>query len=189
MNLAYYIETIISVSFNLELFKMETIKDIISEHRQDFSELRRLCLVCHGLDLTTSSLSLDSSRLNVTESVETALQNLLSSNLLNLAIAIRVNLYQKKIAKSNIELPDSAWLFYGKDLTVKPATLKQVCDKIIHADSVGKSIFPNGMWKGESKIAIQFKGVEFGKKNWTLDIVLERFAEDVLNLLNDIEAK
>ena len=67
--------------------------------------------------------------------------------------------------------------------------MKQVCDKIIHADTVAKPVLPEGLWKGDSKIAIQFKGVEFGKKEWTLNIVLERFTEDVLNLLDEIESK
>ena len=165
------------------------MKEIISKHRQDFSELRRLCLVCHGLDFTTNSFSSQASRIRITESLQAALQNLVSSSLLNLAVALRINLYQTAINQADIELPDSSWLYYDEELVDRPATLKQVCDKIIHADSVVKPILPTGMWDGGSKIAVQFKGREYGKKYWTLNVVLELFAEDVLKLLDDIEAK
>jgi len=165
------------------------IKEIFTKHRQDFNEVRRLCLICHGLDLTTSSFSTTESRLQPTDQVETVLQNLVSSNLLGLAIAIRVNLYQGTITQPNIELPESAWLYFDKELVSMPATLKQVCDKIIHADSVTKPIIPSSMVGADTKITIQFKGVEFKKKAWTLNIVLERFAEDILNLLDEIESQ
>jgi len=165
------------------------MKDLMSRHRQDFSELRRLCLICHGIGFTTSSFSSDDCRLKITENLESALQNLISSSLLSLAVAVRVNLYQEAISNPNIELPGSSWLYFDKELIDRPATLKQVCDKIIHADAVAKPVLPEGLWKGDSKIAIQFKGVEPRKKAWTLNIALESFAEDILNLLDEIEAK
>jgi len=165
------------------------MRNLISKHRQDFNEIRRLCLICHGIDFTTSNFSSGNCRLKLTENLESALQNLISSSLLNLAVAIRVNLYQKSISNRNLQLPESSWIYYGKELIERPATLKKVCDKIIHADTVAKPVFPESHWKRDCKIAIQFKGVEFGSKDWTLNIVLERFAEDVLNLLDEIEDK
>lgn len=160
--------------------------DIFGHHKQDFNEIRRLCLICHGLDLTSSSLSSTTSRLVMSESVENTLHNLVSSNLLSLVIAIRVNLYQSIIDQPNLELPDSAWLYYDAKLIEQPATLKQVCDKIIHADSFSKTMPPYGLIDHECKIAVQFKGVEF-KKAWTLNVVLECFVEDILSLLDSIE--
>lgn len=162
------------------------MRDIFGHHKQDFNEIRRLCLICHGLDLTTSSLSSPTSRLVMSESVVDTLHNLVSSNLLSLVIAIRVNLYQNVIDQPNLELPDSSWLYYDAKLLEKPATLKQVCDKIIHADSFSKIVPPSGLIDPEYKVAVQFKGVEF-KKHWTLNVVLERFVEDILSLLDSIE--
>jgi hypothetical protein len=162
------------------------VRDIFGHHKQDFNEIRRLCLICHGLDLTTSSLSLSTSRLVMSENVEDTLHNLVSSNLLSLVIAIRVNLYQNVIKEPNLELPDSSWLYYDAKLIERPATLKQVCDKIIHADSFSKTVPPTGLIDPEYKIAVQFKGVEH-KKSWTLNVVLERFVEDILSLLDSIE--
>lgn len=163
------------------------MKDIFKKHRQDFNEIRRLCLICHGIDLTTSSLSSKHSRLKISDETEIVLQNMVTSNLLNLAISIRINLYQKSISQSNKELLESAWLYFDKKLLTRPATLKQVCDKIIHADSVTKSILHHER-SHDSQIAIQFKGVEQNRKHWTLDIVLQRFCEDVLCLLDEIES-
>lgn len=162
------------------------MQDILSSHRQDFGEIRRLCLICHGLDYSTSSLSSGQSRLLLSENLESSLQNLVSGSLLSLAIALRINLYQGKIEPSRI-LPTSSWLYFDDELINRPATLKQVVDKIIHADTVIKPVFPPGILRGDTKVAIQFKGTESRKKAWTLNIVLERFAEDVLRLLDEIE--
>src|SRR5690606_1949398 len=111
----------------------EAMNEIFGKYRQDFGEIRRLCLICHGLDLSTSTLSSESSTWTLSEATNTVLQNLVSSTLLHLAVAIRTNLYQNNITGSDILLENSAWLYYDKELVEKPATLKQVCDKIIHA--------------------------------------------------------
>ncbi len=31
------------------------MQEVISRHRQDFGEIRRLCLICHGLDYSANS--------------------------------------------------------------------------------------------------------------------------------------
>ncbi|MCG9714262.1 hypothetical protein L1D29_15755 [Shewanella insulae] len=162
------------------------MRDIFGYHKQSFNEIRRLCLVCHGLDLTTSSISSPGSRLVISKDLEDILHNLVSSNLLSLVIAIRVNLYQNVICQPDLELPESSWLYYDEQLVERPATLKQVCDKIIHADSFLKTVPPNGLIEPDCKIAVQFKGVEF-KKAWTLNVILERFVEDILSLLDSLE--
>lgn len=165
------------------------MREILSKHRQDIGEIRRLCLICHGLDHSTSSVSSSQSRLRLSENLDASLQYLISSSLLSLAIALRINLYQGAIDKPNLELTDSSWLYFDDELISRPATIKQVIDKIIHADTVAKPVLPSDMWDGDTKIAIQFKGSEFRKKAWTLNIVLERFAEDVLGLLDEIKAQ
>ncbi|MDC9524321.1 hypothetical protein PSH54_02225 [Pseudoalteromonas sp. Angola-30] len=85
-----------------------------------------------------------------------------------------------------MELPNSSWLYFDDKLIEKPATLKQVCDKIIHADSFSKTVPLSELIDPKYKIAVQFKGVEY-KKSWTLNVVLECFVEDVLSLLDSIE--
>ena len=72
------------------------------------------------------------------------------------------------------------------ELILTSNSKRLVCDKIIHADSFLKTIPPSGLIDPEYKIAVQFKGIEY-KKTWTLNVVLERFVEDVLSLLDSIE--
>ncbi|MCQ8850038.1 hypothetical protein NQT74_15725 [Alteromonas stellipolaris] len=161
---------------------------ILGKHRQDFDEIRRLCLICHGLDYTTSSFSDDEKGLRLSNSLSSAVESLISSNLLSLAIALRVNIYQKVIKFPNYELGKSSSLYYDNELVERAATLKQVIDKIIHADEVLKPIVPDSLRNNPLKIAIQFKGTEFGRKKWTMNVILEKFAEEILLLLDEHEA-
>lgn len=163
--------------------------EIFGRYRQDFSEIRKLCLICHGLDLSTSTLSSESSTWKLSDSTNTVLQNLVSSTLLHLAVAIRTNLYQDNIKGSDIILANSAWLYYDKELIEKPATLKQVCDKIIHAKTFSKSKFPKEFAIDADKIATQIRGTEQNRKAWTMNLVLDLFAEDILTMLDEFETK
>ncbi|MEO9524669.1 hypothetical protein [Marinobacter alexandrii] len=161
--------------------------ELFGRYRQDFNEIRRLCLICHGLDLSTSTLSTEYSTWKLSEPTNITLQTLVSSTLLHLAIALRTNLYQKSIKGSDILLERSAWLYYDKELKEAPATLKQVCDKIIHADTFSKSRYPGHLSSHEDKIATQIRGTEQNRKAWTMNLVIDLLAEDILALLDDIE--
>lgn len=165
------------------------MKPLISNHKVDFNEIRRLALTCHGLGLTTSSFSKGETKTALSENLENSLQLLLSSNLLNLAIAIRVNIYQSNISSTHFKLKEGATIYYddASPLVEFPATLKQVCDKIIHADSVEKLIYPRGFVPAGCEIALELKGKERNKK-WTLNLVLEKFAEQVFKILDDLES-
>lgn len=163
--------------------------EVLDKHKQDFNEVRRLCLLSHGLDLTSSGIFRSSSNYDPSEQTKSVLHNLLSSTLLNLAVSIRVNLYQGAIENRLIPLDTLAASYYEDDeLICKSVRIKDVCDKIIHADTVTKPIVPVGFMYGDNRIAFQLKG-KHGKKAWTLDLCLELFSEAVLILLDEIEAK
>ncbi len=159
--------------------------EIFGKYRQDFNEIRRLCLICHGLDLSTSTIS--TSSLKLSDASNVTLQNLVSSTLLHLAIAIRTNIYQKSIKPSHTPLKRSAWLYYDEELVERPATLKQVCDKIIHADTFSKSIYPKGFLDYEDRVGTQIRGTEHNRKAWTMNLVLDLLAEDILVMVDEIE--
>lgn len=163
--------------------------EIFGKYRQDFGEIRRLCLVCHGLDLSTSTLSSGSSTWVLSEATNTALQNLVSSTLLHLAVAIRTNLYQNRMQGSDILLENSAWFYYDEELIERPATLKQVCDKIIHADTFSKLAYPKEFSGRADKIATQIRGTEYKRGAWTMSLVLDLLAEDILCMLDEVETK
>ncbi len=163
------------------------MEDILEKHKQDFAEVRRLCLLCHGLDLTSSNLFTGSTYTNPSDQTKSVLHSLLSSSLLNLAVSIRVNLYQGLIENKTIPLEAMAADYYeDSELITKSVTIKDVCDKIIHADTVKKPVFPEGLLAHDVILTFQLKGM-CRKKTWTLNLCLELFTEGVLILLDEIE--
>ena len=122
-------------------------------------------------------------------SLDPLLHGLISSYLLNLAISIRINLYQKKIENVTYPLEVMAADYYEDDeLICKEVTLKDICDKIIHADTVYKPVMPNGLLENDVRITFQLRGVN-RKKAWTLNICLEILTVNILALLDEIESR
>ncbi len=112
---------------------------------------------------------------------------MLSGSLLNLAVSIRVNLYQDNFENELIPLSSLAASILTEDnLEYKEITIKDVCDKIIHADSVTKPIISNEHLDKDHHVCIQFKG-KHHKRFWTMDICLDLFAEHVLSMLDKLE--
>jgi len=163
------------------------MSEIFGQHRQDLNEVRRLCLICHGLDLTSDKLFSDSTyneKLSITRGI---FQNLVSSSILSLAVSIRINLYQNNFKDiANVDLSHCAHYYSHSNMKQKEISIKDVCDKIIHANDFFKNAFPKELNLGEHKVWSQFNGVH-RKENWTLNISVEHFVEAVLNYLDVIE--
>jgi len=164
-----------------------TLHEILDEHKQDFDLVRRLCLECHGLDLTSNYLYSNTDDSFPSRNTSEILGGMISSCLLNLTVAIRINIYQGKIdgKKERLGLIEASY-YEDDDLMLKQTTVKDVCDKIIHANSVSMTAFPFGDRSSGVLNTVQFKGTYQGK-NWTLDLCMEVFAESVLRLLDRIE--
>ena len=163
------------------------MENVLDRHKQDFDEIRRLCLLCHGLDLTSSTIFASETSSGLSTATKSVLHSLLSSHLLMLAVSVRINLYQGAIKNFSIPMQTMVAGYYEDDeLIVKSPTIKDVCDKIIHADSVTKPILPKNIVDSEVKISFQLKGTNRNKA-WTLDLSLELFAETVLELIDSIE--
>ncbi len=162
------------------------MKELFGKHRQDFDEVRRLCLICHGLDLTSNVLFSNSTYRLSSESTERVFQNLVSGSLLNLAVSIRINIYQgNELEIESRRLSHCGFYYYDDELVGKEFSIKDVCDKIIHADTVSKACLPPEMLIN-NKLAMQFKG-KHNRKAWTLDLSVELFTEAVLSLLDGLE--
>jgi hypothetical protein len=160
--------------------------EILGAHRQDFAEVRRLCLICHGLDLSSDKLFNDSTYNNKLNATKEVYQNLVSGSLLSLAVAIRINIYQGKLEKQReFPITHCCFCFDDEGRIHEDFKIKDVCDKIIHADSITKHALPSAVL-GNTKMLMQLKGKHNGKI-WILDISLELFAEAVLNLLDNLE--
>lgn len=86
-----------------------------------------------------------------------------------------------------IDLPWWASLYYKDELKTKSINLKTICDKIIHANAVDKSVLPAEITRG-SKTCMQFVGL-YNKREWVMDIKVSSFVEHVFALLDKIEGK
>jgi hypothetical protein len=159
---------------------------IIEQHVQTFDEIRRSGLICHGLDLSIGEIFSDTKDVQPSKATQSVLKTSLSTNLLHLAIAIRVNIYQSSLrGLENRELPWWASMYYTDEMRSGPINLKTICDKIIHANSVDKSVLPSSISNG-SKVCMHFVGTH-NKREWVMDIPIDLFVEYVLGLLDEIE--
>jgi hypothetical protein len=160
--------------------------EIFSEHKQSAGEIRRLALVCHGLDLTSTNLSDGTSEFQIGDSTREVLHEQISCNLLALAIALRVNFYQTKlISIATCDVRHHAGMYWNDELVLTKTTIKDVCDKIIHADVFKKTVLPNKITSG-AYATIQMQGSQ-GKRKWTLNLCVALFCESVLSLLEEAE--
>lgn len=160
---------------------------VVEKHRQSFDEVRRLCFICNGLDRASSYIFTESTYTDPSDQSKSVLQNLLSSSLLHLAVSIRINLYQDIIENRPIPLETMAADYYEDDkLIVRCVSIKDVCDKIIHADTVTKPIFKNFPLEKDEKLTFQLKGSNRDKL-WTLNLCLELFTEIILKIVDEIE--
>lgn len=163
------------------------MREILGRHRQDLNEIRRLCLICHGLDRTSDTLFSDSTYGVSSEATNAVFQNLVSGSLLSLAVAIRVNIYQGKLKEQeNCPLTHRGFYCDDEEMVGRDFTIKDVCDKIIHADTISKEAFPPGI-PGNAKTTTQLKGTHQGHP-WTSSLSIELFTEAVLNFVDSLEA-
>lgn len=159
---------------------------IIERHVQTFDEIRRVCLMCHGLDLSGSELFSDKKEFELSEATRNVLRNTLSGSLLQLAIAVRVNIYQSSFdGLEKRKLPWWASWYYMDENQIKEADLKTICDKIIHADRVDKSVLPS-LLSENGKMCMHFVGSHHGRK-WIMDFPVDEFVEYLLCLLDEVE--
>lgn len=158
---------------------------VIEKHTQDLGELRRICLQCHGLDLCSSSIFTDSSYENPSEQTVRTLQNMISTSMLQLATAVRVNIYQGVLDGRTVIDRMAASIYYSDEMLIHDTTLKDVADKIIHAKSFSKSTLPKHIIH-DSKIAFHLKGSHRGRE-WIVDICVELLAERILGLIDVVE--
>lgn len=164
------------------------MSSIIEQHVQTFDEIRRIGLICHGLDLSSCEMFSGSQEYRPSKSIQRVLSGALSSGLLHFAIAIRVNIYQSSLmGLEKRDLPWWASLYYKDELKTESINLKTICDKIIHANTVDKSALPAELTRS-SKMCMQFVGLH-NKREWVMDIPVSSFVEYVFALLDEIESK
>ena len=161
--------------------------DVIERHRQDLAELRRTCLLCHGLDLTSTAVFSEKTYGAVSNETAVLLQNMISGNVLQLAVALRINIYQG-VLEGDIEVDrKAASIYYMDEMYMYPMTVKKVADKIIHAETFSKDALPKEML-GDGKIAFHLTG-SYKRREWVVDICVQYLAEKILTIIDSLEGK
>ena len=160
--------------------------ELLGTHKVTFEEIRSLAIQCHALDISAYHLFVDSTHEDNSEKTKSAYHDLMTRKLLGLAIALRTKFYQGLDHEGTIPYVAACGLMYKhkKDIEENVAfSMKDVCDKIIHADSVSRY-----MEKGVEKPTTALRGKDNrDKSEWELSMSVSLFAEGVLNWVQDIE--
>jgi len=160
---------------------------ILGRHQQSRAFIRSLAITCHALDFSAERLFYSGTYRNASEPVRAAYDELLSRNLLHMAVAIRTNMYQGTLSD-----PDDRFLspcgfldvHQGGAQESKRFTIKDVCDKIIHATAIERDVNK----PDEGRTVLELRG-KHGSQRWTLSISIELFCEYVLSWLDESEVK
>ena len=155
------------------------------QHAVSFQAVRTLVIECHALDLSAYELLLFPIHDDSRGLTRATYDELLTSKMLALAIALRTKFYQGT--------PHEGTEYYLKHNCVfeqarkgkaeSNFTLEDACDKIIHADSVVRQF----TGKRQQPLTT-LTGVAQGKSKWTLSFSLANFADSILWWLEDIQA-
>ena len=151
-------------------------------HRVSFETIRALAIECHALDVSGGTLFVTGTH-SPSRSTGIAYEELVSAKLLMLAVSIRTKFYQGLPWQDTDKYVNpSGFLDYIRNGVEesKIFTIKDVCDKIIHAESIDREI--DGSKFGHTT---SLHGND-RKMKWTLHISVSLFAEGILNWLDEI---
>jgi hypothetical protein len=110
---------------------------------------------------------------------------MISSAALQLAAALRVNIYQGKIPKNAPIDQNIAAIYYSDRTRIQAIDVKLISDKILHADTLSKDVLPKEV-VGDAKPMFHLEGTHRGR-TWYLDVCLDLLAERILEMLDDLE--
>ena len=157
--------------------------DVLGKHKISWDAVRRLAVECHALDSAAFPLLADSILDDKIGKTRTAYEELFTERLLALAIALRTKFYQGIDATETRRFANDCGLLYNLEGNIENGplefTFKDVCDKIIHADSILKSVE-----SAHDAEITNLSGTEQrrGKQvAWTLGLSVTLFTECVLN--------
>jgi hypothetical protein len=167
--------------------KKPIMNEIFKADEQNYAEIRRLSLICHGLDGTNDTLFRESYECK-SEETKRAFRELMSGTLKKLAIAIQMNICHDKLERKDYPVLTEGSLYYLNYKHVsKNFNIKEISDKIINADSVSNDLISTIDF-GNSKMKTMFTGEHHGEA-WALYLSVECFAEAILGFLDNLEAR
>ena len=160
-----------------------------SGHKVTFEAIRRLTIECFALASSAHALLGDGDRDESTIRTRVLYEELFSERFLQLAICIRTKFYQDTDHRRTSGFMEQTGELFkwvkGQDESAHPYTLKDVCDKIIHANSVfiepgEASDFSFVALYGEHRVAGETQG-------WAMNIFPIPLCEGILGWLDAIE--
>jgi hypothetical protein len=167
--------------------KKHVMNEIFKTSRQEYGEIRQLCLICLGLDKTNDKLLESSSYERKSEETKRVFHRIMSGSLKKLAIAFQMNIDHKILhLKDYPILPDGTLYYVNYKHVRKVFNIKDIGDKIINSDSVSNDLIPSEGF-GDSKMKTLFTGEHHGEE-WALYLSVEGFVEAVLEFLDNLEA-
>lgn len=150
-------------------------------HRIEYESIRMLAIECHALDLSAHTLLIDGTH-SPSRSTKMAYEQLNTEKILMLAISLRTKFYQG-VSNDETEnyVTNCGFLDEDSEGEKRPLalTIKDVCDKLIHANRVEREFTNNN-----DGLLTKIRGTQ-GKRNWQLTISMSLFSEAILNWIDD----
>lgn len=159
--------------------------ELRGQHAVSFQAVRALAIECHALDLSAHELLLFPVHDDSRDLTRATYDELLTSKMLALAIALRTKFYQGTLYQGTEKyLEHVGFLERERKGAVSGGTFtfKDACDKIIHADSVVRQFLGE-----QQKPLTVLTGVAPDDVKWTLSFSLSAFADSILWWLEDVK--
>jgi hypothetical protein len=144
-----------------------------------------MALRCYALDVAAEPLLLNGTHTDLNGKTKAEYEELYSTELLSLAIALRTLFYQGMDPKGSASFVAASGLLYRYNSLAEetvPFTVKDVCDKIIHATTISKHLE-----RGIANSATMLEGAETRGTSWQLSFSVTLFVEGLLEWLNTQE--
>ena len=143
--------------------------------------IRALAIECHALDRQFDKLFNQAAICGASERTYRTYNRLLSIALLNLAISIRVSLASEVEYNARGIVGPAVLVLKGRPVHKDGSSIKDVCDKLIHADRIYKHLEA-----GVQGAGCELSGIHRGQR-WTLGLGVQIFCEYVLQWLDTLE--
>ena len=157
--------------------------ELQGRHTVSLAEIRSLAIELHALDLSAKELLFFGIHRDDNGLTRSAYDELLTRKMLSLAVALRTKFYQGLPYQGTEKYMENVGFLELETKTVTKGwkfTIKDVCDKIIHADSVRRKF--DGDWTQPLTI---LEGTGPGMVKWTLGFSLALFSDCLLWWLNE----
>jgi hypothetical protein len=158
--------------------------DLFGTHRVSLAQVRRMAVRCYALEMAAHPLLLNGTHDDPSGATKAAYEELFTEELLALAIALRTKLYQGLDPSSSARFINPCGFLYrfGKHgESTDLFTVKDVCDKIIHASTVQKYLEAD-----VPEPTIVLEGTQ-NHVRWQLSFSVSLFIEGLLNWLDTLE--